>query len=85
MNLPNLASYTRAPWLSAAGAVEGDDVNSTVSIHVFLLPIPRLNGRHIRYVRAIAVTIDWHGLTAARLAPQRVVGYRPTYRFLPAG
>ena len=31
------------------------------------------------------VTIDFHGLTAAPLAPQRVVGYRPTYRFLPSG
>ena len=28
---------------------------------------------------------DFHGLTAAPLAPQRVVGYRPTFCFLPAG
>src|ERR1017187_3720946 len=31
------------------------------------------------------VTIYLPGLTAAPLAPQRVVGYRPTYRFLPSG
>jgi hypothetical protein len=29
------------------------------------------------------VTTDFYGLTAAPLAPQRVVGYRPTFRFLP--
>jgi hypothetical protein len=33
----------------------------------------------------LPVTTDFYGLTAAPLAPQRVVGYRPTYRFLPAG
>ena len=31
------------------------------------------------------ITNHLYGLTAAPLAPQRVVGYRPTYRFLPAG
>ena len=31
------------------------------------------------------VTIHLYGLTAAPLAPQRVVAYRPTERFLPAG
>ena len=30
-------------------------------------------------------TIYFYGLTAAPPAPQRVVGYRPTERFLPAG
>lgn len=33
----------------------------------------------------LPITIDFYGLTAAPLAPQRVVGYRPTSRFLPAG
>jgi hypothetical protein len=28
------------------------------------------------------VTIDFYGLTAAPLVPQRVVGYRPTYFIL---